>query len=416
MLTRADSITIRRAFEKKGVKLATALMKPPEDAATKEEEAIPPADAVRKIAEVAAIKEDKAKEFYLFAASRTIPEYAGQPDKMKALRETLGVPNPVAVWSKPNPPLATDQLSDPEGKTREPWMEEYYRLATVAKSLSYKEVLKTADPDAWAPADLEFLARCILGEMQIGGLEDYGDPRAMPANDPTVLVMIQSLYRKWLPIAQPTWFVDGVLTKNPPTDGRPRLELELDELDRVEKQKADARRESASARRKSLYVDAKRIFPAFCEKFGALKPVQHVVEAVKSLDFLTYRTYSYPQAFDDASSGMVDWYCLEANTRPKTGRRMIAILVAEFVNRMMQPRHPDWFRENDEGFLIQLRGARQPRPDKLSRTDLAVVRRLVKALAHLNGDMKSLDTLVTLAKQQYTTDMSIPPPPPPPEV
>ncbi|HSW50647.1 MAG TPA: hypothetical protein VLH09_10755, partial [Bryobacteraceae bacterium] len=208
-------------------------------------------------------REARCRAFVVLLSVKTKIVTPGTPAYL-ALRTKMNLPDP-AGWPLENPPTTVLELIS---SFRDPnWMPIAEKLGVLSSTLSYEDCKSKTE-----------IAAAILNRLELGGLEDIGDPRSLLVmegeqfKDPTMAMLVS-----WIlgdaRIQHPLWFGADGAVRTPPPDGvdlRSTGQCLADKEAEREKAKLEARRKQQAEMKAK--VDAE--YAAIREKAVALVQAQ----------------------------------------------------------------------------------------------------------------------------------------------
>jgi hypothetical protein len=301
--------------------------------------------------------------FAIFGRLRSGSLIAGSPDHL-ALRDTLSAPK--GAWHKPNAPTSAF------GFIGTGWDDEFKAVALIAEKVSFADVSDAAYD--------ELVAAHIRGQFGLGGLEDFGDPRAIGINDPTMKVLIEGV-KVSVRVQHGNWFDGSVVT-----EGRSiaeiKAEAEAAEKARKLKDASDRRAKRVEELRKAYAVTKAGAIDILHTNGAAASPV---ILAAQELEF---------EAFFAAFNEDVDLANLDpafeqlARLLPSTDFTKVAAedleeatkqdkldriaLVVQFLFTKVNAAHPTWFRALENSDLKLRKVPLKEKAPTLSRAQRAI--------------------------------------------
>lgn len=263
------------------------------------------------------------------------------------LRDKLGIPI-TPKWPKDNPPKSVFDLVNP---ARTPsWIEEYNGAGAAVKLMSFETARAVADPKTLNLSDAHDAIKTAIG---IGGMEDTGDPRAMPKTD-LLLNLFVEVVRAAVTTVRPDWTdkTGNLYTTLPDgVDPRPLYAIEAEAEAKREAERAETKRKSEEARKEkinSAYASRKKeVFDvmtienypadfAFCSAFDTFRDA---VTAARKAE-LTWLPLEYVSALAPKLP-MPD--SPEDKERAKEIALELTHIMEQFVMIGLNKLHPDWF-------------------------------------------------------------------------
>ncbi len=291
--------------------------------------------------------------------------------ELYAFKEQLGI-KVVTQWPRLNPPINQFDLFN--DKRTPSWVEEIAAASSAAQLLSFNSVHNYEDTVV-----------AIKTALNVGGMEDLSDSRAISKTDPTLGLFV-GLIQYQIGALRPDWTVGGVLAAELPesADPRPAYVLAAERAIAEEERRAKIKRKSEGDRRKKLQDDYAARREAV---FDAIKNVD-ISEYVKScaaLDFEAFKKYT------DDEDGKPTWVPSEllepvaAQIQEDTGQdkeKMKRIIdekfnfVKQFILLKIKEIHPLWFRDLTNGDIALRRSVEST--DRFSRQEKAIYGQLNK--------------------------------------